>query len=121
MITTNKYERRERRKKSVRRKIYGTSERPRLSIYRSLNHFYAQVIDDTKMHTVVAASSSDKEIQEQIKSLKKSDVSKVVGELLAKRAVKLNIKTVVFDRNGYMYHGRVKSFAEGAREGGLQF
>ncbi|MFY8001221.1 MAG: 50S ribosomal protein L18 [Candidatus Kapaibacteriota bacterium] len=122
MITTNKYERRERRKKSVRRKIQGTSERPRLSVYRSLSHFYAQVIDDAKMHTVVAASSADKELKDLVASAtSKTDVSKMVGELLAKRATAAGVKSVVFDRNGYIYHGRVKAFADAAREAGLHF
>lgn len=122
MITTNKYERRARRKKSVRRKIHGTAERPRLSVYRSLSHFYAQVIDDAKMHTIVAASSADKEIKAKIDSASsKIEISKIVGELLAQRAVAAGVKHVVFDRNGYIYHGRLKAFADSARESGLHF
>lgn len=122
MITTNKHERRERRKKSISRKVRGTTERPRLSVYRSLSHFYAQVIDDSKMHTVVAASSADKELQGKLASAtSKADVSKLVGELLAKRASAVGVKQVVFDRNGYIYHGRVKAFADAAREAGLEF
>jgi large subunit ribosomal protein L18 len=122
MITTNKLERRTRRKKSVRRNIHGTAERPRLSVYRSLSHFYAQIIDDAQMHTLASASSSDKEIQAKIADADgKSDVSKIVGELLAQRAAAAGVKQVVFDRNGYIYHGRVKAFAEAAREAGLSF
>ncbi len=122
MITTNKLERRERRKKSVRRKVQGTTERPRLSVYRSLSHFYAQVIDDATMHTVASASSADKELKDKVASAtSKSDVSKMVGELLAQRAAAAGIKSVVFDRNGYIYHGRVKAFADAAREAGLNF
>lgn len=120
MITTNKYERRARRKKSIRKNINGTTERPRLSIYRSLNHIYAQVIDDSTMHTLAAASSSDKEIKEKIASAGgKIEESKIVGALLAQRAVAAGVKQVVFDRNGYIYHGRVKAFADAAREAGL--
>jgi large subunit ribosomal protein L18 len=122
MITTNKLERRERRKKSVRRKVQGTTERPRLSVYRSLSHFYAQVIDDAKMHTLASASSADKELKDKVASAtSKSDVSKLVGELLAQRASAAGVKSVVFDRNGYIYHGRVKAFADAAREAGLNF
>jgi large subunit ribosomal protein L18 len=122
MITTNKYERRARRKKSVRRKVSGTTERPRLSVYRSLSHFYAQVIDDAKMHTIVAASSADKEIKAKVDAAtSKLEVSKVVGELLAQRATAAGVKQVVFDRNGFIYHGRLKAFADAAREAGLSF
>ncbi|MCS6808452.1 MAG: 50S ribosomal protein L18 [Candidatus Kapabacteria bacterium] len=122
MVTTNKYERRERRKKRIRRKVYGTSERPRLSVYRSLNNFYAQIVDDTQMRTIVSASSIDKDLKDKVASAaSKSDVSKMVGELLARRAAAAGITRVVFDRNGYIYHGRVKAFAEAAREAGLQF
>jgi large subunit ribosomal protein L18 len=122
MITTNKYERRARRKKSVRRKVNGTTERPRLSVYRSLSHFYAQVIDDARMHTIVAASSGDKEIKSKVDAAtSKLEVSKAVGELLAQRAVAAGVKQVVFDRNGFIYHGRLKAFADAAREAGLSF
>jgi large subunit ribosomal protein L18 len=124
MITTNASvkERRLRRKRRTRKKINGTPERCRLTIYRSLSHFYAQIIDDTAMRTLVAASSADKEIAQQIASAtSKIERSKIVGELLAKRALAANVKSVVFDRNGYLYHGRVKAFAEAAREGGLLF
>jgi large subunit ribosomal protein L18 len=122
MITTNKHARRTRRKKSVRRNINGTSERPRLSVYRSLSHFYAQIIDDAKMHTLASASSSDSAVKDRVAGAEgKAEVSKIVGELLAQRAADAGIKQVVFDRNGYVYHGRIKAFADAAREAGLSF
>jgi large subunit ribosomal protein L18 len=111
-----------RSKTKIRKNVFGTPEKPRLSIYRSLNNFYGQVIDDSNGKTLVAASSLSKEIAEDIKSAKgKSAKSKLVGTLLAKKAVEQNISTVVFDRNGFRYHGRVQAFADGAREGGLKF
>lgn len=117
-----KARRRLRRKMRIRKKIRGTSERMRLTVYRSLNHFYAQIINDEEGRTYVSASTLDKEIKEQIKpDMKKSEKSKLVGALLAKRALEKNIKKVAFDRNGYLYHGRVKAFAESARENGLEF
>jgi len=106
----------------VRRKVTGTPERYRLSVFRSVNHIYAQIIDDTTSKTLVSASTVDKEIRDQIsKDMNKSTESKLVGVLLAQRAKANNIERVAFDRNGYLYHGRVKSLAEGAREGGLDF
>ncbi|CUS76693.1 LSU ribosomal protein L18P [Candidatus Kryptonium thompsonii] len=114
--------RREKIRKRVRSKIFGTPERPRLSVYRSLKHIYAQIIDDTKGHTLVAMSSLSKEIRDEVKNCKtKTDVSRVVGLALAKKALEKGITKVVFDRNGYKYHGRVKALAEAAREGGLIF
>lgn len=114
--------RREKIRKRVRSKIFGTSERPRLSVYRSLKHIYAQIIDDTKGHTLVAMSSLSKEIRDEVKSAKtKTEVSRIVGLALAKKALEKGITKVVFDRNGYKYHGRVKALAEAAREGGLIF
>lgn len=113
--------RRIRKKIRVRKKISGTQERPRMSIFRSLNHIYVQLIDDTKGVTMAAASTKSKEIAEEIKSAKgKTAKSKVVGKLLAKVAAEKGIKTAVFDRGGYNYHGRVKAVADGAREGGMQ-
>lgn len=113
---------RQRSKISIRKKISGTTEKPRLSIYRSLNNIYGQVIDDTSGKTLASASSLSKEIAEDIKSAKgKSAKSKLVGTLVARKALEQKISTVVFDRNGYRYHGRVQAFAEGAREGGLKF
>jgi large subunit ribosomal protein L18 len=121
MIKTNK-DKRLRSKIKIRKKISGTSDRPRLSVYRSLNHIYAQLIDDTTGKTLAAASSKSKEIAEDIKNTKgKISGSKLVGSLIAKKALENNITNVVFDRSGFRYHGRVQAVAEGAREGGLKF
>ncbi|MCQ2409750.1 MAG: 50S ribosomal protein L18 [Clostridia bacterium] len=105
----------------VRKKVSGTEARPRLCVYRSTNHIYAQIIDDVKGNTLCAASSLEKDVQAKIKDLSKSDVSKVVGTAIAEKALKLGIKEVVFDRGGYLYTGRVQALAEGAREAGLEF
>ncbi|GJQ62307.1 MAG: 50S ribosomal protein L18 [Melioribacteraceae bacterium] len=110
------------KKASVRKKIFGTPEKPRMSVFRSLNEVYIQLIDDVSGKTLVAASSLSKEIADQVKEAKtKTDKSAVVGEYLAKVALDKDIKQVVFDRNGYRYHGRVKAVADGARKGGLVF
>jgi large subunit ribosomal protein L18 len=109
------------RHKKVRRKIVGTPERPRLNVFRSLNHIYAQIIDDVNGNTLVAASTLDKELKEKVGSLTKKEAAKLVGETIAKKAIEKGIETVVFDRGGYIYHGRIKELAEGAREGGLKF
>ncbi len=119
MSHKNKIQRRTRRAKGIRKNIHGDSTRPRLTIFRSLKHIYAQIIDDDSKRTLVAASSLDKELQSS--EAKKSDVSKSVGQLLAQRAIGAKIQQVAFDRNGFLYHGRVKALADGAREGGLQF
>jgi len=112
---------RERSKVRIRKKISGTAERPRLSVYRSLSQIYAQLIDDTTNTTLVSASSLSNELAEDLKSIKgKSEKSKKVGNLLGKKALEQNISGVVFDRNGYRYHGRIKALAEGAREAGLK-
>ena len=105
----------------VRRKISGTSERPRLAVFRSLHHVYAQVIDDSLGETLVAASSLESQIKTGRDGKVKSDVSKEIGTLIAQRAKEKGIDTVVFDRGGYKYHGRVKALADAAREGGLTF
>jgi large subunit ribosomal protein L18 len=110
-----------RRHKRVRRHVIGTSERPRLNVFRSLNHIYAQVIDDAEGHTLVSASTVDPEVQKQIGELTKTDQARVVGKVLAERALSQGVKQVVFDRGGYRYHGRVKALADAAREGGLEF
>ena len=102
----------------VRKNISGTAERPRLNVYRSLNHIYAQIIDDTKGITLVSASSMEKEFTEYGGNCA---AAKAVGEAVAKKALEKGIKAVVFDRGGYLYHGRVAALAEGAREGGLEF
>lgn len=120
---TSKNQRRMRRKRGIRKTIYGTPERYRLTVFRSLNHIYAQIVDDTKNHTIVAASSLDKEVADKLASGQsgKMEKSKAVGALLAQRAVAANVGAVVFDRNGYLYHGRVKALADAAREAGLSF
>ena len=109
------------RHKRMRRKIQGTSLRPRLAVFRSLNNIYAQVIDDAQGVTLVAASSLDSEVKEGMDSQPKAKVSIMVGALLARRAKEKGIEKVVFDTGGYKYHGRVKAFAEAAREAGLEF
>jgi large subunit ribosomal protein L18 len=105
----------------MRNKIEGTPERPRLNVYRSSKHIYAQVIDDATGVTLASASTQDKEIRDQLAELTKSDAAKLVGQLVGKRAKENGINTVVFDRGGYLYHGRVKLLADGARESGLEF
>lgn len=108
--------------KRVRKNIFGTSERPRLSVFRSLNHIYAQVIDDTQGKTLAAASTKSADIAEDLKKAKTNvDKSKLVGTLVAKKALEANVKQVVFDRGAYRYHGRVKAVADSARQGGLEF
>ena len=106
----------------IRKKITGTSERPRLAVYKSLKQIYAQIIDDSKGETLLSASSLSKNIAKEIKDAKsKIEKSKVVGKYLAEKAKEKGIESVVFDRSGYRYHGRVQALAEGAREGGLKF
>ena len=110
-----------RRHRRVRKSVTGMPGRPRLNVFRSLNHVYAQVIDDSQGHTLISASTVDPELKAQLHGLTKTEQSRVVGKALAKRALDLGIKAVVFDRGGYQYHGRVKALADGAREGGLEF
>lgn len=105
----------------TRRHIVGTAERPRLSIYRSLNNIYAQVINDEVSHTLAAASTLDAQLKEQLNGKTKSEAALMVGELVGKRAVEKGVKEVVFDRGGYLYTGRVAKVAEGARKAGLEF
>ena len=105
----------------VRKKVNGTSERPRLNVFRSLNHIYAQVIDDTKGITLVAASTLDEALKGKFTNGGNKDAAKAVGTLIAKKALEKGLKTVVFDRGGYLYHGRIKELAEAAREAGLDF
>jgi len=110
------------KKKLSKKRVYGDKERPRLVVFRSLNNIYGQIVDDSIQKTIMGASSKSKEIQSDLKKIKgKTEKSKLVGNLLAKKAKDKRIKRVVFDRNGYAYHGRVKALAEGAREGGLEF
>jgi len=111
-----------RSKARIRKAISGTREKPRFTVYRSLNNIYAQIIDDSSGKTLVAASTLSKEVVEVVKNAKgKIAKSKLIGNLVAKMALEQSITTVVFDRNGYRYHGRVQAIADGAREGGLKF
>jgi large subunit ribosomal protein L18 len=109
------------RKRRIRRKISGTGERPRLSVFRSARHIYAQIVDDLQGHTLVAASTLSKEIREKLTGLKKGETAKEVGRLLAAKAKEKGISQVVFDRNGFLYHGRIKAVADSCRENGLIF
>ena len=111
-----------RRHRRVRKTVVGTPERPRLNVFRSLDHIYAQIIDDSAGHTLVSASTVDKEVRGLVDgAAKKSDEAKVVGRVLAERALARGVNQVVFDRGGYQYHGRVKALADAAREAGLTF
>ncbi len=117
---------RQRRHARVRKTVTGTAEAPRMNVYRSLNHIYVQVIDDRQGNekggvTIAAASTMDKAVKEQIAGLSKTDAAKVVGKVAAERALEKGVKAVVFDRGGYLYTGRVKAVADGAREAGLDF
>lgn len=109
------------RHRRIRRKVFGTPERPRLNVFRSLRHTYAQVIDDFRGHTLVSASTIDPEVRPRLDGLSKTEQAQVVGEVVAERALDQGIDKVVFDRGGYKYHGRVKALAEAARDGGLDF
>jgi large subunit ribosomal protein L18 len=121
MLAKSKVESRQGRHERIRKRVIGTKERPRLSVYRSLNHIYAQVIDDRDGRTIVAASSLDSPVKEMEQNKGNSKSAKEVGTLIAKRAQEKGVKSVVFDRGGYLYHGRVKALAEAAREAGLEF
>ena len=117
---------RQRRHARVRKSITGTAETPRMNVYRSLNHIYVQVIDDRAGNakggvTLAAASTMDKAVKEQIAGLSKTEAAKIVGKVAAERALEKGVKAVVFDRGGYLYTGRVKAVADGAREAGLDF
>jgi len=105
----------------VRAKIEGTAERPRLCVFKSLNHIYAQIIDDCKGHTIVAASTLESEIRAQLEGKTKSEQAELVGKAIARKALDAGISQVVFDRGGFKYHGRVKALADAARAGGLKF
>ncbi|HHU90183.1 MAG TPA: 50S ribosomal protein L18 [Clostridiaceae bacterium] len=105
----------------VRKKIRGTAERPRLCVFRSSKHIYAQIIDDVSSTTLVAASSLDEALKGKLKYSGNKEAAREVGKLIATKAVEKGIKNVVFDRGGYLYHGRVKELADGAREAGLEF
>lgn len=110
-----------RRHGRIRRKVFGTAERPRLAVFRSNQHIYAQVIDDTRHHTIVSASTLEADLRSELETGANCDASAQVGKLLAERAVAQGIKQVVFDRGGNLYHGRIKALADAAREGGLDF
>lgn len=120
MSRKSKVVRRTRTKRHIRKRIEGTQEKPRLSVFRSLRFIYAQLIDDETGKTIAAATDQTKK-SDAVKGKKKIEASREVGKMLAERALAAGVKEVVFDRNGYRYHGRVKELAEGAREGGLQF
>ncbi|MDO5095680.1 MAG: 50S ribosomal protein L18 [Peptostreptococcaceae bacterium] len=109
------------RHKRVRKNVVGTPERPRLNVFRSTNHIYAQLIDDVNRVTLASASTLDKEIKSAVKNTGNKEAAKKVGELVAKRAIEGGYKVVVFDRGGYIYHGRIQELANGAREAGLEF
>ncbi len=112
---------RERRHARVRKNVKGTSDRPRLCVFRSLKYIYAQAIDDTVGHTMASASSLDPEIRDKVDGKKKTEGAGLIGALMAQRLLNKGIKQVVFDRGGYKYHGRVKALAEAARKAGLEF
>lgn len=117
----NRNEDRKKRHLRVRNKVSGTSQRPRLNVFRSSKNIYAQIIDDSNGATLVAASSLDKQVLDAIQHSGNKEAAKLVGKLIGERAIEKGIKEVVFDRGGYIYHGRVKELSEGAREAGLQF
>jgi len=121
MNTAGKVEQLERRRRRVRNTIMGTAERPRLNVFRSTAHIYAQIIDDIDGKTLAAASSLDKALRSSLKSTGSIEAAKAVGKLIAERAKTANVRAVVFDRGGRIYHGRIKALAEASREGGLQF
>lgn len=120
-MALDKITRRTKIKARIRKRIKGTVQRPRVSIFRSNKHIYAQIIDDTKGQTLVSASTQSKEVVEKLSKLTKQQQAEMIGSILAQKAIEANIKDVVFDRSGYKYHGRVKAFADGARKGGLNF
>lgn len=120
-MAVKSYQARKRRHRRIRQKISGTAARPRMNIFRSLNHIYVQVIDDVAGNTLVSASSLDKKLRGDLEGKSKKEQAALVGKAVAERAKEAGIETVVFDRGGYLYHGRVQALAEGAREGGLKF
>ena len=120
-MAQSKLKSRQRRHERIRKKVFGTTDKPRLSIFKSLSHIYAQIIDDTSGKTLLAASTTEKEMKTGIKHGGNVEAAKKVGASIATRALGKNIKTVVFDRGGYQYHGCVKALADAAREQGLKF
>ena len=124
-MKNNKGTARSRRKMSIRNKVFGTPEKPRLSVFRSNLHFYGQLIDDVNGKTLLSISSNSNEVEEQIKSSEevkgKKGIAFIIGTILGKRINEAKIENIVFDRNGYLYHGRVKAFADGVRKSGIKF
>jgi len=118
-MALSKTDRRERLRFRIRKTVSGTAQRPRLAVFRSNKEIYAQIIDDVNGKTIIAASSRDKDIDAS--KVNKVEAAKLVGKAIAERAIKAGVESITFDRGGYLYHGRVKSLAEGAREGGLKF
>jgi large subunit ribosomal protein L18 len=110
-----------RRKRTIRKRLAGTAERPRLSVFRSNSHIYVQAIDDVAQRVLATASDLEKEVSGQLAGKKKKERARLVGKVIAQRLKQKNVGQVVFDRNGYIYHGRIKEVADGAREGGLEF
>ena len=121
MATKGRMEARERRRTAIRKRVHGTTERPRLAVFRSLRHMYAQVIDDQTSQTLVSASTLSVEIRTDADKAKKVDAAKLVGKLVAKKCLEKGIDKVVFDRGGFHYHGRITALADAARESGLKF
>lgn len=109
------------RKKRIRKKVFGSQDQPRLCVFRSTKHIYAQIIDDTAGRTLATASSMEKDAKEHLEKGNKAAIAKHIGTTVAKRSMEKGIKKVVFDRNGFLYHGRVKAVSDGAREAGLKF
>jgi large subunit ribosomal protein L18 len=120
-MAKTKEESRAKRKLSIRKRVNGTPERPRMSVFRSLKHIYVQVVDDQTHKTLVATSTLDEAVKGELGGLKKKDRAKKIGAAIAKRCLEKGISQVVFDRNGFIYHGRVSALADGAREAGLKF
>ena len=118
---SDRFDARKKRQARVRKRVVGTSERPRLCVFRSVAHIYAQVINDENGATLAAVSTMSPELKDSLKGLKKSEAAKAVGKAIAEAAKIKGCQKVVFDRNGFLYHGRVKALSEGAREGGLDF
>lgn len=117
----NKNKKRVLRHKKIRNRLQGTPERPRLNVFRSSNHIYAQIIDDVAGNTIASVSTIDKELCDEVKTLTKKEAARVIGKAVAKKAIEKGVKEVIFDRGGYVYHGRIAELAEGARESGLKF
>lgn len=120
-MAVKSYLARQRRHRRIRMKLAGTADRPRLNVFRSLDNIFAQVIDDEAGHTIASASTIDKKLRTEMEGKTKKEQAQLVGKAIAERAQAANVTEVVFDRGGYIYHGRVKALADGAREGGLKF